>query len=174
MSFLFNNLTDQTRQYMTEEVKYDIQKGALYLSERLSPSGKEIYPELLLKSIESGNEDTLAESLIGKFNATYPRKNPRGGFTQAKMPINQHQMLAEGEYNRFYIRALCRIAILERARLRIYRAKYSIAPRVESENKIGKFINAEQLLLDLRNNPGTDTALGLPPGPNSGLSVELV
>src|SRR6266851_5569734 len=29
------------------------------------------------------------------------------------------------------------------------------------------------LLTDLRSNPGVDTALGLPPGPNSGLSARL-
>jgi len=173
MSFVFKNLTNETRQYMKEEVEYDLKNGTLYISERLSSAGKDVYPSLLLKSIESGNEDTLASSLIGKFNPTYQRRNPKGGFTMAKIPSNQHQMLADGEFNRFYIRALCRIALLSGAQLRIYRAKISGAPRIESENKIGMYIQAEQLLSDLRTNAGTDTALGLPPGPNSGLSVEL-
>lgn len=83
-------------------------------------------------------------------------------------------MLAEGEFNRFYIRALCWITLLTGKKLKIYRAKFSQTPRIDSQRMIGSFIDAEQLLLDLRKNPGTDTALGLPPGPNSGLSVELV
>lgn len=174
MSFLFKNLSNETRQYMKEEAEYDIQKGTLYLSERLSATGKEVYPALLLKSIESGNEDTLASSLIGHFNPTYLRKNPKGGFTHAKMPSSQNQTLAEGEFNRFYIRALCRIALLSGVKLRIYRAKLSSVPRDESENLIGKFIDAERLLQDLRTNSGKNTVLGLPSGPNSGLSVELV
>lgn len=36
---------------------------------------------------------------------------------------------------------------------------------------IGKLITAEQLLQDLRTHPGVEPAMGLPPGPNSGLTV---
>lgn len=174
MSFKFNNLTEKTRRYMVEEVNYDIQNKCLYISERLSYTGKLVYVDLLLKNIESGNEETFAQSLLGKFSPTYLRSNKNGGCSPVKMPYNQNETLAEGEFNRFYIRALCRIAILEGKKLRVYRAKYSNCPRIESESKIGTFINAEQLLIDLRKSVGTDTALGLPPGPNSGLSVELV
>ncbi len=174
MAFTFKNLTNETRRYMAEEVNYDLQKNILYISERLSTVGKSVYPALLLKSIESGTEATLAQSLLGKFNPTYLRTNSNGTFTSVKMPYNQNIMLAEGEFNRFYIRALCRIAISNGCKLKIYRAKLSSSPRIESERKIGSFIDPEQLLWDLRNNVGTDTALGLPPGPNSGLSVELV
>ncbi len=174
MSFTFKNLTDETRRYMVEEVNYDLQNHSLYLSDRLSHMGKSMYPDLLLQNIQNGNEETLAQALMGKFNPTYLRKKPNGGYTSAAMPNNQHQMLAEGEFNRFYIRALCRIALLTGKKLKIYRAKFSQTPRIDSQRMIGSFIDVEQLLLDLRKNPGTDTALGLPPGPNSGLSVELV
>lgn len=173
MSFTFKNLTGETRRYMAEEVNYDLKNDKLYMSERLSVEGKSVYPALLLKSIESGTETTLAQSLLGKFNPTYLRTNSNGTFTSVKMPCNQNIMLAEGEFNRFYIRALCRIAIQKDRRLKIYRAKFSTTPRIDSERKIDSFIDANQLLWDLRNNSGTDTALGLPPGPNSGLSVEL-
>ncbi len=174
MSFSFKDLTNETRRYMIEEVNYDLQNGNLYLSDRLSDTGKSVYADLLIKSIEHGDEATLAQSLIGKFNSTYFRKNPSGTLSSVKMPINQNVMLAEGEFNRFYIRALCRTAMLKGRKLKIYRAKFSTSPRLDSERKIGSFVDAQQLLLDLRKNTGTDTALGLPPGPNSGLSVELV
>jgi hypothetical protein len=55
----------------------------------------------------------------------------------------------------------------------VYRAKEVVNPRAESVALIGKSLPAKQLLDDLRTNIGTDTALGLPPGPNSGLSVKL-
>ena len=57
--------------------------------------------------------------------------------------------------------------------LTIYRARHSENPRSESEAMIGKEIDAYKLLSDLHDNIGTDTALGLPPGPNSGLSIKL-
>lgn len=173
MAFTFKNLTNETRRYMAEEVNYDLQKNILYISERLSAVGKSVYPALLLKSIESGTEATLAQSLLGKFNSTCLRTK-NGISSVVKVPYNQNVTLAEGEFNRFYIRALCRIAISNGHKLKIYRAKLSSSPRIESERKIGSFIDPEHLLWDLRNNVGTDTALGLPPGPNSGLSVELV
>ena len=51
MSFKFNNLTEKTRRYMVEEVNYDIKNKCLYISERLSYTGKLVYVDLLLKNI---------------------------------------------------------------------------------------------------------------------------
>lgn len=58
--------------------------------------------------------------------------------------------------------------------LEIYRAGYSRSPRSESEAMIGRRIDAQALLEDLRAHAGVDTALGLPPGPNSGLSARHI
>jgi hypothetical protein len=55
----------------------------------------------------------------------------------------------------------------------VYRAKAVEHARSESQQKIGSCVAAEPLLRDLRTHVGVDTALGLPPGPNSGLSVHL-
>jgi hypothetical protein len=90
------------------------------------------------------------------------------------VPATAPETLAEGEFNRFYIRGLCVRALAEGiTELVIYRAKQVENPRSESTAKIGLKISAQALLTDLRANPGVDTALGLPPGPNSGLSVKL-
>jgi hypothetical protein len=45
-------------------------------------------------------------------NGTEERRNPRGGITIARVPITAADTLAEGEFNRFYARALCRYALL--------------------------------------------------------------
>lgn len=83
-------------------------------------------------------------------------------------------MLAEGEFNRFYIRAICVRAMESGVReVTVYRAKEVLDARTESTRKIGQSVSAEELLRDLRTSQGIDTALGLPPGPNSGLSVYL-
>jgi hypothetical protein len=101
------------------------------------------------------------------------RKKPSGGYTTAKVPTNSREMLAEGEFNRYYIRAICRIAIEEQVSLEIYHAKSVHSPRTESQQKIGQTVNPSTLLTDLRSHIEVDTALGLPAGPNSGLSVRL-
>ena len=58
--------------------------------------------------------------------------------------------------------------------MQVYRAKAVAVPRAESEAKIGTMIDVQALLNGRRIHQGMDTALGLPPGPNSGLSVRLV
>jgi hypothetical protein len=107
-------------------------------------------------------------------NSQEQKRTRNGGTTLAKVPITAPDTLAEGEFNRFYIRGLCRRAIEEQIpNLVIYRAKEVSNPRPESEEKIGKSISAQTLLTDLRTHLGIDTVLGLPAGPNSGLSVKL-
>jgi hypothetical protein len=82
--------------------------------------------------------------------------------------------LAEGEFNRFYIRGLCRRALgAGIAQLIIYRAKTVGSPRAESELRIGATLDPTELLQDLRANIAVETCLGVPPGPNSGLCVKL-
>jgi hypothetical protein len=82
-------------------------------------------------------------------------------------------VLAQGEFNRYYIRGVCRRA-LEAGILdvEVYRARLVAAPRPDSEALIGRRLDAEQLIADLRTHMGVDTALGLG-RPNSGLSVCL-
>jgi len=53
------------------------------------------------------------------------------------------------------------------------RAYITSNTRPESQRMIGNTISAKALLDDLRAHIGVDTALGLPAGPNSGLSVRL-
>ena len=88
---------------------------------------------------------------------------------------NASEVFAEGEFNRFYIRALCKRVISDnKGRLEIYRAKQVSNPRIESEMMIGRIIDPSKLLDDLRTNIGVDTVLGLPCGPNSGLSIRII
>jgi hypothetical protein len=161
---------------MRDEVEQDIKDGTLYVSPRLSPRGAQKYPKLLGAAIASGNDGTLADSLrkLGILNATEERRKPTGGFTIEKVPVTAPDTLAEGEFNRFYARGLCARAIAEGINtVTVYRAKEVQNPRAESQALLGTQFPAEKLLQDLRQHIGTDTALGLPAGPNSGLSVRL-
>jgi hypothetical protein len=169
------NLDSKTRSLMLEEIVGDIAAGKLYYSPRLSPSGTGAYAVLLREAVRSGTDDTLASELRvqGRLNTTEEKRKPKGGTTTAKVPVTAPETLAEGEFNRFYIRALCCGAIAEGIEsVLVYRAKEVVSPRPESIALVGKSLPAKKLLEDLRANIGTDTALGLPPGPNSGLSVK--
>lgn len=92
----------------------------------------------------------------------------------AKVPVTAPDTLAEGEFNRFYARGLCARAIADGIPdVEVYRGKQVQRPRPESQSKIGNRINVKALLEDLRKSQGVEPALGLPPGPNSGLTVRL-
>lgn len=160
---------------MVSELDVDISAGTLYLSPRLSSQGRTRYPELLREAIQSHDDSWLVDKLRAEhlFKATETRKTKKGIVT-ASVPVTAADTLAEGEFNRFYARGLCRVAIAGGIQaLTIYRAKDVSVPRPDSEQMIGTTIDPTPLLDDLRTHQGMDTALHLPPGPNSGLSVRL-
>ncbi|WP_373530485.1 hypothetical protein [Nostoc sp.] len=172
---LFENLDERTRPFIRSEVELDITNSKLYISKRLSEIGGKDYVNLLKEAITSYDEAWFAQqlSLNGRINLTEQRKK-QGGYTTVKIPETAAETLAEGEFNRFYIRGLCLRALDDGiSDLEVYRAKAVMNPRPNSQAKIGTKVKAEKLLEDLRVNLGIDTALGLPNGPNSGLSVKL-
>jgi len=174
MALRLENLDDRTRKFMLDELELDVANGTLYISPRLNQSGEMEYEKLLRKSIECGDDSSLTDDLRTKMKLTEQRQKPKGGITVAKVPVTAADTLAEGEFNRFYARGLCRRAIADGVQaVEVYRTKQVTNPRTESQAMIGKKIEARALLEDLRTHPGVEPALGLPPGPNSGLSVRL-
>jgi hypothetical protein len=176
MSLNLLNLDERTRRHMLSEIESDTTGGTLYISPRLSPRGRQEYADLLKQAAVGYDDAWLANSLRagGRINLEEQRRKPKGGFTVARVPITAPDTLAEGEFNRFYVRGLCLRAIEDGvSHLVIYRAKEVMSPRRESVMMIGMSIDARALLQDVRTHPGVDTALRLPPGPNSGLSVRL-
>jgi len=176
MGLTYRNLDERTRKLMLAEIERDIKANTLFLSDNLNPQGKDDYPNLIRDAAMSGSDVTLASDISSRLNThEKPRKLKSGGFSKPPvMRSNAHEMLAEGEFNRFYIRAVCLRAIEDGiSQVVVYRGKSVQHARLESERKIGQHVAPEPLLQDLRAHPGVDTALGLPPGPNSGLSVHL-
>jgi hypothetical protein len=176
MALTLTNLDGETRKYMIEEVEADIENNTLYISPRLSEIGVKDYPGLLIEAAGKEADVWLAGELnrSGRLNPTELRRKPKGGFSTVSVPITANETLAEGEFNRFYARGLCRRAIADGiTELIVYRAKEVMNARSESIRKIGTSLDPTTVLDDLRTHPGTDTAMGLPPGPNSGLSVKL-
>jgi hypothetical protein len=178
MALYFENLDDRTRQLMLEEVDYDISHNQLHISPFLSGQGQRDYVNLLREVVQSGDDETLAQNLREhrRILRTLPRRNPKsGGYSITATPENAAQVLAESEFNRYYIRALARRAMEDGIpELVIYRAKPVSNPRPESEARVETTLQPADLLEDLRSHPGDEPpALGVPSGPNSGLSVRL-
>src|SRR5687768_11535489 len=177
MALYFENLDDRTRQLMLDEMQYDIAQNQLHISPFLSGQGQRDYTNLLREALENGNDETLAQNLREhrRILRTLPKRNPKGGYSISATPENAAQVLAESEFNRYYIRALARRAIEDGIQeLVIYRAKAVSNPRPESEARVETTLSPQELLEDLRSHPGDERpSLGVPSGPNSGLSVRL-
>jgi len=177
MALKFENLDDRTRQLMLAEMEYDIANHQLHISPFLSGQGQRDYENLLREALKNGNDETLAESLREhrRILRTLPRRNPSGGYSITATAENAAQVLAESEFNRYYIRALARRAIEDDIpELVICRAKPVRTPRPESEARIETSLPPQELLEDLRFHTGDERpSLGVPSGPNSGLSVRL-
>lgn len=177
MALLLTNLDEGTRRFMIAEFDSDVANGRLYLSHRLTGAGQQQYPGLLKQAIQSGDDNSLAQSIrnVGIIKTQEERRSQTKGVILVKVSANAPEMLAEGEFNRFYCRGVCARAIEDGIETVVaYRAKETAHPRAESEAKIGQRINAKELLEDLRTNQGRNTIFGLPAGPNSGLSVKLL
>lgn len=172
----FENLDTTTRDYMRGEVNVDFENANVYYSKFLKQGLQDTWDNLLLEAVTEHDEAWLESKIESNqlLVDSYQRKKPKGGFTVAKVPYTAPQTLAEGEFNRFYCRGLCARAIEEGKMVQVYRGKEVTNARSASEEKIGQIIAPKELLEDLRVNVGVDTALGLPNGPNSGLTIKLV
>jgi len=164
----------RTRAHMTAELQRDVDEGRLYISPRLSAAGRRDYGALLETALRERDDTWLAAMLRidGRLTVTETRV-VRGRPTEARVPVTAADTLAEGEVNRYYVRGLCLRAIDEGGSLVAYRAKAVSSPRPESQALLGRAFDPRTLLDDLRSHTGVEPALGLPPGPNSGLSVRL-
>jgi len=168
------SLDKVVRSYMIQELDADVSNGRLYISPRLTEAGAKIWPDILREAFGEHDDMWIAATLRshGLLNAQEHRRKPRGGFTIVQVPYTAADTLAEGEFNRFYARGLCmQVLSTDGTQVEVYRGKDVRDPRPESQAMIGRLLPAQKLLDDLRSSPGVEPALGLPPGPNSGLTV---
>ena len=172
MGLHYKNLDAETRVFMLQEDAV----GGHYKSPRIEEGKMSKWLALFRQALERHTDDWLASETNRRalMKHSEPRRTPSGGMTVAKVPHNAAQQLAEGEFNRYYLRGIAARALKEgKKNLRIYRRKAVSVPRPESEEKIGTLVDAEKLLAELRKSDFVDNALDLPAGPNSGLTAEI-
>ena len=176
MGIYYKNLDERTREFMFKELEMDTEQGEIYISPRLNTLGQSNWINLLKEAITHYTDDWLAHQLkvMGYMNTHETKKTKTGKVINARVPVNALETLAEGEFNRYYARGLCVRAIAEGIdEVIVYRGKDVQNPRIESQYKIGQRVKAKDLLEDLRRSLGVEPALGIPPGPNSGLTICL-
>jgi hypothetical protein len=175
MALNYHSISPHIRELMLQEFNHDLDCENCYYSKRFNDNGVKCFVDIMRKHIIDGTDDGLAQELKERecFKSHEERVTAKGT-TLAKVPVTAAQTFAEGEFNRFYIRALCLKAIEENRQLKVYRARHSENPRADSEALLDSVVDPHKLLKDLRDNIGIDTSFGLPSGPNSGLSVFLI
>ncbi|MCC4630597.1 hypothetical protein ABQW55_000560 [Xanthomonas citri pv. malvacearum] len=177
MGIRYENLDAITRKHMLNEVGI----GGSYISPRLTPDGIAAWSNLLQEAVRNYNDDWLAHELINRNFVLAEESYTRDGVTRLRRINQSHaaQQLAEGEFNRYYIRGLCERANQEgKDHLVIYRGKAVSNPRPESEAKIGARIETDALLKILRKSDFVkiEDAVGIsaaPGGPSSGITCKL-
>lgn len=175
MPLQYANLDPTTRRYSLAELDHDVAQGSLLVSDRLRPGGLPEYQGLLRDALAYYDDLWLEERLPSLLVDFEVRRTPSGGQTTARLPEHAARMLAEGDFNRYYMRGLCARAIDEgRSDVEVYRARFSAEPRSASAELEGQRLPAARLLEELR----TLTADTLPEAmigqPNSGMSIRLV
>lgn len=172
--FLFLDMNDALRLIMVKEINDAIAKGLLYYSKRFTDTGKARWPELLLAAAQSAhNEHGLAYRLedINAMKEFERRTTPLGAYSVVYVPHTAAQTLADAEFNRYYMRAVCTRAQAEGKRVTVYRACTRANARPESEALIGQSFDPSEVHAAISELPsGSSHELVRP---NSGLSLRI-
>jgi hypothetical protein len=167
--FDFENLNEKTRALMLRELDRDTALGILFFDNRLKEDSQDRYFDLLRKALEYGTPEAFSEAILGELLLKKTEARDLGEKQiRAKISNIAHYNIGEGEFNRYYMRAICLIAIEDGLEdVDVYRAKQVSKPRPASAGRM----KAKELLDNLRTtNISVQASF---PGPNSGRSVRL-
>ena len=175
MPLQYANLDPTTRRHALAELDQDLESGAFHLSARVRPEAAAEYQRLLRDALRYYDDLWLEDHAGDLLIEQETRRTTSGGQVTAKVPQMAARMVAEGDFNRYYMRGVCLRAIEEgRQVVEVYRARLSLEPRPESAELEGQRLPARAVLDWLRGQPSDDPAVTPLGRPNSGLSVRLV
>ena len=173
MKFNYRKLDARTRILMEAEIDTAEKSKNLYFSTRFNTVGNQGWVSWLRSAAKRHDEHWLAYQLeiAVAMKDFETRKKPKGGYAIAHVPDTAAETFADGQFNRFYVAAICRRTLEDKnTHVQIYRAKHRGEPRVESRALEGTSVGADGLLLEMRNKDLSLTCKLLKP--NSGLSVD--
>jgi hypothetical protein len=174
MPLQYKDLDATTRRYALSELDHDLANDLFHPSDRLRPTAITEYQRLLRDAIRYYDDLWLEEHANDLLVDFETRRTRTGGQTTAKLPSMAARMLAEGDFNLYYMRGVSRRAMEEgREVVEIYRARLSVEPRASSAVMEGQRVPAREVLEQLRAK-STEPIHALLGQPNSGLSVRLV
>lgn len=174
MPLQYRDLDPATRRYALAELESDLANGRFHVAERLQPTAVAEYQRLLRDAIRY-YDDLWLEDRVGDLIVDFEsRQTKTGGVTTARVPEMASRMLAEGDFNRYYMRGVALRAIAEGRDVEVYRARLSVEPRQESAEFEGQTLTSEEVLDYLRGVSNPERIAARLGRPNSGLSIRLV
>jgi hypothetical protein len=174
MPLQYENLDPTSRRYAVAELDHDLATGAFHISERLRPEAVGQYQRLLHEALRYYDDRWLEEHASDLIVESESRRTRSGGTTTAKVPLMATRLLAEGDFNRYYMRGVALRAIEEgRQSLEVYRARLSMEPRPESAQLEGQRVPPAAVLDHLRGSLNADPRVASLGRTNSGLSVRM-
>jgi hypothetical protein len=156
---------EDVRELMEQELDRDILSKKLYFSTFMPEDKKGNYIELCRVQFKTGSELTINKEVSSLLTIA---RSANG----RKRPVDAHITFGEGEFNRYYMRAVCLLAQNIGKKVLAYRYKKPLQARSSSEAIIGKVFEPQEVLNELRLIPGSPTKFGLGE-PNSGISLKL-
>ena len=175
MPLKYENLDPATRRFAIAELDSDLESGAFHASERLRPTAIADYQHLLREAVRYYDDLWLEQHAADLLVEVESRTSRAGTQTTARVPEMAARMLAEGDFNRYYMRGVALRALEEDRRVvEVYRARLSLDPRPESAEVEGQRLPAGDVLEYLRGQRSEESATARLGRPNSGLSIRLV
>jgi hypothetical protein len=154
---LSDDFREHVRQFMLDEVIWACRHNKVYASKYLTPRGVEHYPELLQHALANGSPDSLCDSLHAS------------SLWSTAAPKHSIDTFAWDEFNKYYMRALCRIAQDNpQHALIVVRGRQSRSHRGSSDARMNQTRTPAAFLQQLRVQPAIN-----PFGANSGLTLTL-
>ena len=174
MPLQYENLDPTTRRYALAEFEQDVASSRFRASDRLRPTAIAEYERFLRDAIRY-YDDLWLEDRAGDLLVDFePRHTKSGTQTTARVPEMAARMLAEGDFNRYYMRGVALRAVEEARLVEVYRARLSVEPRRESEELEGQRLFPKDVLDYLRGVSNPERIASRLGRPNSGLSIRLL
>lgn len=151
MAFEFD-LSESVRDSMVKEITNAHSSGNFFYSKKFTSEGDAQAIELLLDAATAYDEHWLAfeieyRSLMKSFDA---REIPLGEYSTSHISDTASALYADGQFNRFYMIAVCNAASLQGKTVTVFAAQKTPHPKAETTKLIGKIINPEVLKTELR------------------------